>query len=144
MQIRIEGGKGKKDRYTILSKKILELLQVYFKEYTPHYYLFEGQGSTREKPLPYSECSIQAIVGKAEAQARIQKHITVHTLRHAFATHLLENDTDLRYIQSLLGLESSKTTKGLNQISSPLDKLVIYEISAIADIRRYSPFERTK
>lgn len=133
MQIRIEGAKGKKDRYTILSKKLLELLRVYFKEYTPHYYLFEGQGSTKEKPLPYSERSIQAILGKAVAQTGIQKHITVHTLRHSFATHLLENGTDLRYIQNLLGHVSSKTTeiythvttKGFNQINSPLDKLDI-------------------
>jgi len=133
MQIRIEGGKGKKDRYTILSKKILELLRIYFQEYNPHYYLFEGQGSSKEKPLPYSERSISAILGKAVEQAGIQKHITVHTLRHSFATHLLENGTDLRYIQSLLGHESSKTTeiythvttKGFNQISSPLDKLDI-------------------
>lgn len=133
MQIRIEGAKGKKDRYTILSKKILELLRIYFKEYTPHYYLFEGQRSTREKPLPYSERSIQAILEKAVTLAGIQKHVTAHTLRHSFATHLLENGTDLRYIQSLLGHGSSKTTeiythvttKGFNQIQSPLDKLDI-------------------
>lgn len=133
MQIRIEGGKGKKDRYTILSRKILELLRIYFKEYTPHYYLFEGQGSSKENPVTYSERSIQAILEKAVAQAGIQKHITVHTLRHSFATHLLENGTDLRYIQSLLGHESSKTTeiythvttKGFSQITSPLDKLDI-------------------
>jgi site-specific recombinase XerD len=133
MQIRIEGGKGKKDRYTILSKRVLELLRVYFKEYAPHYYLFEGQGSTKEKPITYSESSIQAILGKAVESIGIQKHITAHTLRHSFATHLLENGTDLRYIQSLLGHESSKTTeiythvttKGFNQITSPLDKLDI-------------------
>ncbi len=110
MQIRIEGSKGKKDRYTILSKKISEPLRIYFQEYNPHYYLFEGKGSSKEKPLPYSERSISAILGKAVEQAGIQKHITVHTLRHSFATHLLENGTDLRYIQSLLGHESSKTT----------------------------------
>jgi len=133
MQIRIEGAKGKKDRYTILSKKLLDLLRVYFKEYKPHYYLFEGQGSTKEKPLPYSERSIQAMLGKAIEKTGIQKHITAHTLRHSFATHLLENGTDLRYIQNLLGHESSKTTeiythvttKGFNQISSPLYKLDI-------------------
>jgi site-specific recombinase XerD len=131
MQIRIEGGKGKKDRYSILSKKILELLRIYFKEYNPHYYLFEGQGSSKEKPLTYSERSVSAILGKAVEQAGIQKHISVHTLRHSFATYLLENGTDLRYIQSLLGHESSKTTeiythittKGFDQIVSPLDRL---------------------
>jgi len=72
-------------------------------------------------------------LGKAVEQAGIQRHINVHTLRHSFATHLLENGTDLRYIQSLLGHESSKateiythvTTRGFNQISSSLDKLDI-------------------
>ena len=108
MQIRIEGGKGKKDRYTILSKKILELLRIYFQEYNPHYHLFEGQGSSKEKPLTYSERRISVILAKAVEQAGIQKHITVHTLRHSFAPHLLENGTDLRYIQSLLGHESSQ------------------------------------
>ena len=130
-KIRIEGGKGKKDRYTILSKKILDLLRIYFKEYNPHYYLFEGQGSSKEKPLSYSERSISAILGKAMERAGIQKHITAHTLRHSFATHLLENGTDLRYIQRLLGHESSKTTqiythvrtKSIQNIISPFDTL---------------------
>ncbi|MBN3519709.1 site-specific integrase [Algoriphagus lutimaris] len=133
MQIRIEGAKGKKDRYTILSKKLLDLLRVYFKQYKPFYYLFEGLRSTSEKPVQYTSRSIQAILKKAVKTAGIKKNITVHTLRHSFATHLLENGTDLRYIQSLLGHESSKTTevythvttKGFNQIQSPLDKLDI-------------------
>jgi len=126
MQIRVVQAKGKKDRYTLLSPKTLELLRRYVKEYTPNKWLFEGQdGST------YSDRSIQSILKAAVKKAGIEKRVTVHTLRHSFATHLLENGTDLRYIQHLLGHESSKTTeiythittKGFDQIKSPLDKL---------------------
>lgn len=126
MQIRIEQGKGKKDRYTLLSVKTLEVLKKYFVEYKPKIWLFEGQ-----KGGQYSEKSIQLIFHKAKEAAKINKKVTVHTLRHSFGTHLLENGTDLRYIQSLLGHSSSKTTeiythittKGFGQIVSPLDKL---------------------
>ena len=133
MQIRVEQAKGKKDRYTLLSRKLLVLLRNYFKAEKPHYWLFEGVGSSSEKPVRYSVRSIQSILQTALEKTNIKKHVTVHTLRHSFATHLLENGTDLRYIQSLLGHESSKTTevythvttKGFGQIISPLDKLDI-------------------
>ena len=129
----IEKAKGNNDRYTILSKKILELLREYFKKEKPHYWVFEGLGSTKEKPVHYTTRSIQQIYKKALSKTKITKHVTVHTLRHSFATHLLENGTDLRYIQSLLGHSNSKTTevyahittKGFSQIISPLDKLDI-------------------
>ncbi len=126
MQIRIEQAKGKKDRYSLLSVKLLEVLRKYFKQYKPKEYLFEGvTGSV------YSARSIQSIMQDSAQKAGIKKKVGVHTLRHSFATHLLENGTDLRYIQSLLGHESSKTTevythittKGFDQIISPLDKL---------------------
>tara|TARA_A100000171_G_scaffold25268_1_gene23610 strand:+ start:649 stop:1170 length:522 start_codon:yes stop_codon:yes gene_type:complete len=133
MQIHIKNAKGNKDRYTILSKKVLDLLRVYFKQEKPHYWLFEGMGSTKENPVQYSSRSIQNILKVAIKKTGIKKHITVLTLRHSFATHLLENGTDLRYIQNLLGHSNSKTTevythittKGFNQIVSPLDKLDI-------------------
>jgi len=129
MQIHIAQGKGKKDRYSILSPKLLILLRDYFKKYQPEIWLFEGQTGGQ-----YSTRSIQAIMRDATFKAGIKKKISVHTLRHSFATHLLENGTDLRYIQSLLGHESSKTTeiythittKGFDQITSPLDKLDIF------------------
>ena len=131
MQIRVEQSKGKKDRYTLLSPRNLKLLREYIKEYRPSYYLFEGQGSTKEKPISYTARSIQAILKESARKAEITKNISVHTLRHSFATHLLEHGTDLRYIQNLLGHESSKTTeiythvttKGFDQIKSPLDHL---------------------
>lgn len=133
MQIRIEQGKGKKDRYTLLSPRTLEILRQYFKENRPHMYLFEGQGSTKENPVHYSATSIASILNAALRKTGIAKKVTVHTLRHSFATHLLERGTDLRYIQSLLGHESPKTTeiythittKGFDQIKSPLDNLDI-------------------
>ncbi len=126
MQIRVEQGKGKKDRYTLLSSKLLELLRIYYKQYHPKIWLFEGAEGAQ-----YSTRSIQSIMRESCIKAGIKKKVSVHTLRHSFATHLLENGTDLRYIQALLGHASSKTTeiythittKGFDQIKSPLDKL---------------------
>lgn len=136
MQIRVEQSKGKKDRYTLLSNRTLLILREYIKKERPHYYLFEGQESTAVKPMKYSTTSISAILKAAVSKTTIKKKITVHTLRHSpdsyrDATHLLERGTDIRYIQSLLGHESPKTTqiythittKGFDQITSPLDAL---------------------
>ncbi|MDG1278341.1 MAG: tyrosine-type recombinase/integrase [Algoriphagus sp.] len=133
MQIRVEQGKGKKDRYTLLSQKNLEVLRAYVSRESPVEYLFEGQGSSADKPIKYSKTSIENILRAAVAKTKIKKKVTPHTLRHSFATHLLENGTDIRYIQSLLGHDSPKTTqiythittKGFSQIKSPLDKLDI-------------------
>jgi integrase/recombinase XerD len=130
MQIRIEQSKGKKDRYTLLGKKLLDVLRNYVKTYKPKTILFEGSDGGY-----YSQRSIQIVLKKSAQKAGITKKISVHTLRHSFATHLLEAGTDIRYIQSLLGHESSKTTeiythittKGFNQIVNPLDKLNLKE-----------------
>ncbi len=128
MLIHVVSGKGKKDRYTILSERLTEVLQQYMYAYRPSLYLFEGQygGS-------YSAKSVQNIVKKGVLAAGISKHATVHTLRHSFATHLLENGTDLRYIKELLGHQSSKTTeiythvskKSIGKIRSPLENIDI-------------------
>lgn len=128
MQIRVEQAKGKKDRYTLLGEKTLEILRKYVSEYKPKTWLFEGQ-----KGEQYSSSSIQANLKIAVDKTGIKKRITVHTLRHSFATHLLEAGTDIRYIQSLLGHSSGKTTeiythittRGFEQIKSPLDKLKV-------------------
>ncbi len=134
MQIRVQQAKGKKDRYTVLSTKLLNFLRLYYPQYKPREWLFEGQGSNENsEPIPYTARSIQAFFKNAVQKAGIKKQVSVHSLRHSFATHLLENGTDLRYIQNLLGHESSKTTeiythvttKGFDQIKSPLDNLEI-------------------
>lgn len=124
MMIFIQGAKGRKDRYTILSKKLLENLRKYYVEYKPKVHLFEGVGGQ-----PYSASSIRKILSKASTKAGIKKRVTPHVLRHSFATHLLEDGVDLRYIQTLLGHSSSRTTEiythvARNQlvgIKSPLD-----------------------
>jgi integrase/recombinase XerD len=126
MVILVRGGKGNRDRYTLLSESLLINLREYFKEYKPREYLFEGASGGE-----YTGTSVQAIVRKAAYNAGIAKKVTPHTLRHSFATHLLENGTDLRYIQSLLGHSSSSTTEiythvavnSFESIQSPLDSL---------------------
>ncbi|WP_414618154.1 tyrosine-type recombinase/integrase [Dyadobacter sp. 32] len=116
------------NRYTLLSPKTLAILRNYVKTYHPHEYLFEGIEGGQ-----YSVRSIKAFFAEACKKACTTKKVSVHTLRHSFATHLLEKGTDLRYIQMLLGHESSKTTeiythmttKGFDQIVSPFDDLQI-------------------
>ncbi len=122
----IRNAKGKKDRTTILSASTLTLLRKYYTFYKPKEYLFEGQYGGQ-----YSSKSVQNIIKKGLAEARINKPASTHTLRHSFATHLLENGTDLRYIQVLLGHSSPKTTeiytrvstKSLSEIKSPIENI---------------------
>lgn len=126
MLIRVNQGKGKKDRVTLLSHKLVQILRIYYKQYHPKEYLFEGIAGGK-----YSERSAQQVLKEACRRAGLRKHVTMHTLRHSFATHLLENNTDIRYIQELLGHSNPKTTqiythittKGLDQLRSPLDNL---------------------
>jgi len=123
----LKNAKGKKDRIVPLSPKILEMLREYYKVYKPTTYLFEGQ----TKGQPYDARSLQLILKQAIQKTGITKPATLHWLRHSFATHLLESGTDLRYIQELLGHNSSKTTeiythvstKSIQQIKSPFDDL---------------------
>lgn len=123
----IINGKGRKDRVVPISDKLIELLRDYYRYYRPKIWLFEGQYPGD----PYSEKSIQSVLKLALQRARITKPVTLHWLRHSYATHLLESGTDLRYIQELLGHRSSKTTeiythvteKSLQKIRSPFDDL---------------------
>ncbi|MCD0455073.1 site-specific integrase [Chryseobacterium sp. LC2016-27] len=123
-RISIIQSKGKKDRYVMLPQTVLPLLREYFKKYSPKTYLFEGDFNEK-----YSARSVQQIVKKAAIKANIQKLVTPHILRHSFATHLIENGTDIRYIQELLGHNSIVTTQiythitdlKMKKIQSPLD-----------------------
>ena len=124
MLIKIKDGKGKKDRYTLLSNGLLDELRTYYREYRPKKYLFEGNEGVR-----YSASSVAKIVARSAQWAKIKKPVTPHMLRHSFATHLLEQGVDLRYIQTLLGHNSSRTTEiythvavnGLKSIKNLLD-----------------------
>lgn len=120
----IRGSKGKKDRNTILSDLLIILLKKYLDEYNPNYWLFEGVNRKQ-----YSATSIAKILKRAAAKAGIEKRVTPHMLRHSFATHLLEHGLDIRYIQEILGHDSSETTEiythisknAFEKIKSPLD-----------------------
>ena len=112
MLIHIKGAKGRKDRYTLLSKRALEILREHMRIYTPKIYIFEASGGK-----PYSVRSAQNVLQIAAKRAGIEKKITPHSLRHSFATHLLENGTDIRYIQNLLGHSSPKTTMIYTHVS---------------------------
>lgn len=126
MLIHIKNAKGKKDRYTLLAPSFLTLLRTYYKQYKPTHFLFEGKNG-----LMYSATSSQKVLKKSLYLAGIHKPVTLHTLRHSFATHLLENGTDIRYIQELLGHSSPKTTmiythvssKKLSNIKNPFENL---------------------
>jgi integrase/recombinase XerD len=126
MLIHIRQAKGKKDRYTLLSSAFVKILREYYIAYKPEKYLFEGQ-----KGGKYSNTSAQKVLKNALFKADIRKKATLHSLRHSFATHLLEKGTDIRYIQELLGHSSPKTTMiythvtetSLKKIKNPFDDL---------------------
>lgn len=128
MQIRIHQAKGKKDRYSVLASSVLKLLREYVKDYQPKEFLFEGQNGGK-----YSASSIQNLMRKHRKLAKIRKKATPHTLRHSFATHLLDNGTDIRFIQELLGHKHISTTqiythvssRSLKEVKSPIENLNI-------------------
>ncbi len=128
MTVRISQGKGGKDRYSILSQRTLEHLRQYWRKYRPQEWLFPGAKAKAH----LSTNSIQQLFYKAKKQAGITKPASVHTLRHSFATHLIEAGTSLHHVQLLLGHRSPTTTTvylhvsrlNLAQVASPLDKAV--------------------
>ena len=128
MMVRITQGKGGKDRYSILSQRTLEYLRQYWRKYHPQEWLFNGAKENDH----LSTNSIQQLFYKAKKQAGITKPASVHTLRHSFATHLIEAGTSLHHVQLLLGHRSPTTTTvylhvsrlNLAQVTSPLDKAV--------------------
>ncbi|HUV37806.1 MAG TPA: site-specific tyrosine recombinase/integron integrase [Patescibacteria group bacterium] len=125
--IHVREAKGRKDRYTILSDVALEVLRMYWRLYKPRDWLFPGDRDGRHITIR----TVQKVVEQTRIRAGIRKPFSAHSLRHSFATHLLENGTDLRYIQELLGHKSSKTTevythvtrRDIMRITSPLDSI---------------------
>lgn len=123
----IKEAKGKRDRYSVLAESIKKILRLYIDEYKPRYYLFEGGQAKR----PYSRSSVNKIFHRAKERAQVNPSATVHTLRHTFATHSMENGMPLRTIQKLLGHRDIKTTarylyvtsETLKKAKSPMDKL---------------------
>jgi integrase/recombinase XerD len=123
-QLIIKNGKGRKDRYVSLADSFLPLLSNYYYSYKPKIYFVEGQNGGK-----YSTESIRQFLRKSCSRAQVKKKVTPHTLRHSYATHLLENGVDIRYIQSLLGHARPETTmiythvrrKDLMEIQNPLD-----------------------
>ncbi|MFL0246071.1 tyrosine-type recombinase/integrase [Candidatus Clostridium stratigraminis] len=127
MQIKVCLGKGKKDRFTILSEKNLIVLRDYFKYYKPKDWLFPGDDESKH----LTERTVERVFEKAKAKAGVLKPGNVHCLRHSFATHLLEDGTDIHYIQALLGHTNIQTTNiylhvtaaRIKKIRSPFDIL---------------------
>lgn len=128
MMLRVNEGKGLKDRYTLLGERNLEMLRRYWKTYRPLEWLFPGRNASG----PVSISAIQRVFKTSLEKAGIKKKASVHTLRHCFATHLLDSGTDLYYIQRLLGHKSAGTTsvylhitgKDIGKIKSPIDSSV--------------------
>lgn len=127
MTILVQQGKGNKDRYTLLGQRTLQLLRLYYKEYRPVEWLFPS----KDPAQPLSGSSVQRVFKKALHRAGIKKKASVHTLRHSFATHLLESGTDLYHIQHLLGHGTASTTsiylhitgRDIAKVKSPVDLL---------------------
>ncbi len=129
MVIRIHSGKGNKDRNVVLSDKLLSNLREYYRKYKPDKFLFEGR-----KGGKYSASSVQAIMKRALQNAGIKRKATPHTLRHSYASHLLEAGTDIRVIKEILGHKTIKTTQiythissaNIKSVKSPFDN-ILYE-----------------
>lgn len=130
MQVHVVQGKGKKDRNSLLSVKALDLLRTYYKYQRPRTFLFESQG---KKGVHLSDATLNGIVKQNAIKAGIKKKVSFHTLRHCFATHLLEKGVNIRLIQEFMGHVSIKTTSvylhlaniQTASISSPLDSMDI-------------------
>src|SRR5256886_7185486 len=127
MVIRVEQGKGRKDRYVMLSPHLLELLRAWWKTARPQGWLFPG----RDRAQPMTTRQLNRVWHAAAQQAEIDKRVSLHTLRHSFATHLLEQNIDIRVIQVLLGhakldstaLYTRVATKTIRQVMSPLEHI---------------------
>ncbi|WP_162418168.1 tyrosine-type recombinase/integrase [Cyclobacterium roseum] len=135
----IKGSKNKKDRKTVLSPILLQELRAYYKAYRPSYWLFEGQEGGQ-----YSTTSIQAVFRRAVKASGINPWATVHTLRHSFATHLLQSGTNLRMIQVLLGHSRSTTTEIYSHILAVSNKNVVSPLDSLSEILNLSNENRER
>lgn len=127
MEVRVNGGKGSKDRMTIISQETIDLLREYYLEFRPKVYLFEGS-----KGGKYSATSILKICNKARKSCKILAKVTPHIFRHSFATHLLEGGTDLAFIQDLLGHTSEKTTRIYAKVQNKLLRKIVSPVARFA------------
>jgi site-specific recombinase XerD len=126
--IRVDQGKGRKDRYVMLSEPLLETLRGYWREKRPAPWLFPGQDPSR----PLNRASVESLFAQAKEKAGIRKRVSPHSLRHSFATHLLERGVNIRVIQRLLGHRSLQSTEIYTHVAetyvrdtkSPLDDLL--------------------
>jgi len=138
MIIRVTQGKGAKDRDLPLSPELLDILRVYWRWRKPKEYLFPSRGERKGADVPLSDKTVWQVCGDAAKKAGITKHVTPHTLRHSWATHLLEAGTDLRTIQMLLGHGDLETTaryihlsqEHLHAAANPLAKLQLCDVKA--------------
>ena len=136
MLIHVRRGKGNKDRYVLLGETMLTLLREYYQNaHRKGVYLFPGQKSQN----PLTACSIRYVLKKASAKARLSKKITPHTLRHSFATHLLETGYDLRVVQTLLGHTSIQTTQRYTHVTDRLLSLTRSPLDLIQKIEPPQP-----
>ncbi|MFQ6102591.1 MAG: tyrosine-type recombinase/integrase [Anaerolineae bacterium] len=135
-QVFVRSGKGGKDRYTVIGEAALEALREYWRVYRPQDWLFPGARPDKH----ISPRAIEKAFRRARDKAGIRKDATVHTLRHSFATHLLEDGVDVRYIQELLGHEDVRTTQrythvsDVARVSSPVDKLTLKEEGGVYEV----------
>ncbi len=149
MRVKVVQGKGSKDRYTILSETVLLELRAYYIQYRPVEYLFNGQGKGRR----YSQRSIEKVVQNAIIKAGLaNKDYSVHTIRHSFATHLVDNGTDVHTVKELLGHNSLSTTmrylhlsqKRVEGIVNPYDLLHMYGYDPINHLTPGSLLQQTR
>jgi site-specific recombinase XerD len=137
MMLRVEQGKGRQDRYVMLSHKLLVVLREYWSAYKPRHWLFTGQNPER----PLTRAGVHKFFQKARRKAGITKRISVHSLRHSFATHLLENGVNIRKIQLLLGHRSLRSTQIYTHVArdyledtpSPLD--ILPDLSSVTSTK---------